>query len=47
MPFDMYGDVILTGDLPEHGVRAGDIGTLVERPRRHLCSSFWTMATAR
>ena len=26
MPFDMYGDVILTRDVPEHGVRAGDIG---------------------
>ena len=31
MPFDMYGDVVLTLDLPEHGVRAGDIGTVVER----------------
>ncbi len=31
MPFDIYGDVILTRDIPEHGVRAGDIGTVVER----------------
>lgn len=31
MPFDMYGDVVLTLDVPEHGVRAGDIGTVVER----------------
>ena len=31
MPLDMYGDVILTCDVPEHGVRAGDIGTVVER----------------
>ena len=31
MPFDMYGDVILTRDVPEHGVRAGDVGTVVER----------------
>ena len=30
MPFDMYGDVILTRDVP-HGVRAGDVGTVVER----------------
>lgn len=30
MPFDMYGDVVLTRDAPEHGVRAGDIGTIVE-----------------
>ena len=31
MPFEMYGEVILTRDLPEHGVRTGDIGTVVER----------------
>lgn len=31
MPFDMCGDVVLTRDVPEHGVRAGDIGTVVER----------------
>ena len=31
MTFDMYGDVILTRDVPEHGLRAGDIGTVVER----------------
>jgi uncharacterized protein DUF4926 len=31
MPFDMYGDVILTRDVPEHGLRAGDVGTVVER----------------
>ncbi|AMY10706.1 hypothetical protein LuPra_03945 [Luteitalea pratensis] len=31
MPFDMYDDVILTRDVPEHGVRAGDVGTVVER----------------
>jgi hypothetical protein len=31
MPFDMYGDVILTRDLTEHGLRAGDVGTVVER----------------
>jgi hypothetical protein len=31
MPFDMYGDVILTRDLSEHGLRAGDVGTVVER----------------
>ena len=28
---DLYQDVILTVDLPEHGLRAGDVGTLVER----------------
>ena len=28
---DVYQDVILTVDLPEHGLRAGDVGTLVER----------------
>ena len=31
MPFDMHGDVILTRDVPEHGLRAGDIGTVVDR----------------
>ena len=31
MPFDMYGEVILTRDVPEHGLRAGDVGTVVER----------------
>jgi hypothetical protein len=31
MPFDMYSDVILTRDVTEHGLRAGDVGTLVER----------------
>ena len=31
MPFDMYGDVILTRDITEHGLRAGDVGTVVER----------------
>lgn len=30
MPFDMYADVILTRDLSEHGLRAGDVGTVVE-----------------
>jgi hypothetical protein len=27
----MYGDVILTRDVPESGLRAGDVGTVVER----------------
>lgn len=31
MPFETYGDVILTRDLIEHGLRAGDVGTVVER----------------
>jgi hypothetical protein len=31
MPFDMYGDVILTRDVAEHGLRSGDVGTVVER----------------
>ena len=29
--FEMYGDVILTRDVPESGLRAGDVGTVVER----------------
>ncbi len=31
MPVDMYGDVILTRDVAEHGLRTGDVGTVVER----------------
>jgi len=31
MPFDMYGDVILTRDVTEQGLRAGDVGTVVEQ----------------
>ena len=31
MPFDMYGDVILTRDVAEHGLRTRDVGTVVER----------------
>jgi len=31
MPVEMYGDVILTRDVTEHGLRAGDVGTVVKR----------------
>ena len=31
MPFDMYGDVILTRDVAEHGLLTGDVDTVVER----------------
>ncbi len=31
MPVDMYGDVILTRDVTGRGLRAGDVGTVVER----------------
>ena len=30
MPFEIYGDVILTGDVPETGLRVGDVGTVVD-----------------
>ena len=30
MTFPMFEDVILTRDVPEHDIRAGDIGTVVE-----------------
>ncbi|MGH9204769.1 MAG: DUF4926 domain-containing protein [Vicinamibacterales bacterium] len=30
MPFDIYGDVILTRDVTERGLRAADVGTVVE-----------------
>jgi hypothetical protein len=31
MPYELYQDVILTEDVPAHGLCAGDVGTLVER----------------
>lgn len=31
MPVEPSGDVILTRDVPEHGLRAGDVDTVVER----------------
>ena len=31
MAFELYSDVILTRDIAEHGLRAGDVGTVVER----------------
>ena len=31
MNFEMYQDVILLVDLPERGLCAGDVGTVVER----------------
>ncbi len=31
MPFELYSDVILTRDVVERGLRAGDVGTAVER----------------
>ncbi len=30
MAFDLYSDVILTRDVNERGLRAGDVGTVVE-----------------
>jgi hypothetical protein len=30
MSYPLYQDVILTADLPEHALCAGDVGTLVE-----------------
>jgi hypothetical protein len=30
---DLYSDVILTRDIEERGLRAGDVGTVVERHR--------------
>ena len=31
MPFDIYRDVILTRDVTERGLRAGDVGIIVDR----------------
>lgn len=33
MRLDLYSDAILTRDVEEHGLRAGDVGTVVERHR--------------
>jgi hypothetical protein len=31
MPFEMFGDVIVTRDFPALGLHVGDVGTIVER----------------
>jgi len=31
MAFELYTDVILTRDVPVEGLRAGDVGTVVDR----------------
>lgn len=31
MPLDLYRDAILTTDISAHGLRAGDVGTVVDR----------------
>jgi len=31
MSFEAYSDVILTKDLPDEDLKAGDVGTVVER----------------
>ncbi|PYR01742.1 MAG: hypothetical protein DMG00_30605 [Acidobacteria bacterium] len=31
MPFELFADVILTRDVANRGLRAGDVGTVVER----------------
>ena len=31
MAFQLFQDVILTADVPEHDLRAGDVATVVER----------------
>jgi Domain of unknown function (DUF4926) len=31
MAFDLFSDVVLTADFPEEDLKAGDVGTVVER----------------
>jgi len=31
MPFELFSDVILIADLPDEDLKAGDVGTVVER----------------
>ena len=33
MNFELFSDVVLTADVPEHDLRAGDIGAIVEHHR--------------
>jgi hypothetical protein len=33
MAFELFSDVILTADAPEHDLRTGDVGTVVEHHR--------------
>jgi hypothetical protein len=40
MAFDLYNDVTLTRNIEDHGLRAGDVGTVVElgtTPRPWCC----------
>lgn len=37
MPFEPFSDVVLTADIPEEGLMAGDVGTVVER---HIAPGF-------
>lgn len=31
MPLELFKEAVLTEDIPEHHLRAGDVGTIVER----------------
>ena len=31
MAFELFSDVVLTADIPDEGLMAGDVGTIVER----------------
>lgn len=31
MDFQLYSDIVLVRDFPEYNLRAGDVGTIVER----------------
>jgi len=31
MPFELYSQVVLTADLPQEDLKAGDVGTVVDR----------------
>jgi hypothetical protein len=31
MAFDLFSDVVLTADFPEEDLKAGDVGTVLER----------------
>ncbi len=33
MEFEMFADAVLTADVPEYDLRAGDVGTVVEHHR--------------
>ena len=43
MSFELYQEVILNEDLPAHGLRAGDVGTVVDRHLKAEIEDGWSV----